>query len=112
MQIIKGLVLIVFQVRILPGVVLAGGLTGSEENGVIIGLPAQRPGVPVFIPLLDEKQTSLCAGVRLECVAVQPHNGQNPPVLCNEVPDNGVMLVLDFFLHLFKGGGKILFAEQ
>ena len=75
--------------------VFAFAALGGKENriilapGVVIGL------LPVVLPLLDEKDTRLGSGVRLEGVGVKAHDGKNATLVCDEFADFLICLVVE-----------------
>ena len=73
-----------FLVDVVAGVVLAAVLAGGEEDGVVLGARAKRPGVWVVVPFLQEENAGLGAGMRLEGVAVEADDGEDACLFGNE----------------------------
>ena len=49
---------------------LASVLAGGEEDGVVLDMRTERPGIGVVVPFLEEEDAGLGAGVRFEGVSM------------------------------------------
>src|SRR5438067_2408966 len=68
----------VARVDFIPAGVLRFFSLRCEKDVVIGRFWAERTGLGIIVPFLDEQHAGLGAGVRLERVWVQAHNRENP----------------------------------
>ena len=75
--------------------VLALPALGREEDRIVVATRVVVGLALVVLPPLDEKDARLGAGVRLEGVAVEAHDGEDPAALCDVFADLAVGRVVE-----------------